>query len=199
VHTVIRRYQGDPKAQDELARRIGESARDVITSIPGFVGYAFADDGKGTAVTVGTFDTKAGADESTRRAAAWVRENAADLRISAPSVLEGETRVRKSSPGLRANYGVLRVYQVSPNSVDEIARRVEGGFVQLISNSPGFVRYSLVDLGNGAMVTTSAFETQEQAEDSVRLAADWIKQNLSSLIPNPPEVISAQIKVNWVK
>jgi hypothetical protein len=199
VHTVIRRYQGDPKAQDELARRVGESARDVITSVPGFISYALADDGKGTAVSVGTFETKVGADESTRRAAAWIRDNAPDLGIKAPSILEGETRIRKVAPGMRANYGVLRIYQVSPNSVDEIARRAEEGFVPLISKSPGFARYSMVDLGNGTMATTSAFETREQAENSVRLAADWVKQNLSSLVPNPPEVISAQIKVNWVK
>jgi hypothetical protein len=199
VHTVIRRYQGDPKALGELSRKVGDSARDLITTIPGFVAYALADDGKGTVLTVGTFDDKTGADESTRRAAGWVREHAADLRLNAPSVMEGEVRVRKAVPGLHPSYGVMRTYKVNPSSVDEIVRRAEEGFVPLISKSPGFVRYSAIDAGNGTLVTTSAFGTQEQAEASVRLAADWVKQNLSSLVPNPPEVTSAQIKVNWVK
>ena len=199
VHTVIRRYQGDPKALAELVRMAADAADDVITTIPGFVSWAIADDGKGTALSVGTFDDKTGADESTRRAAAWVREHAADLRLNAPSVVEGEVRIRKSVPGVHAKYGVLRTYKVNPGSVDEIVRRGEEGLVPLITQSPGFVRYSFIDAGGGTIATTTAFETQEQAEASVRLAADWVKQNLSSLVPNPPEVTSAQIKVNWVK
>jgi len=113
--------------------------------------------------------------------------------------MEGEVRVRKAVPGLHPSYGVLRTYKVNPGSVDEIVRRGEEGLVPLITQAPGFVRYSAIDAGNGTLVTTSSFGTQEQAEASVRLAADWIKQNLSSLVPNPPEVTSAQIKVSWLK
>jgi hypothetical protein len=198
VHTVIQRYQGDPKDLAELARRVGDSAREVLTTIPGFIGYALSDDGKGTLLTVGTFEDKAGADESTRRAAAWIREHAADVRLSAPSILEGETRILRTTTGLQANYGALRVFKVNPSSVDEYVRRADE-FATLISKSPGFVRYSIIDAGNGTLASTSAFETQEQAENSVRLAADWIKQNLSPLLPNPPEITSAQVKVSWLK
>jgi hypothetical protein len=199
VYTVIRRYQGDPTALAGLARKVGDTARDIITTIPGFVAYGLADDGKGTMLTVGTFDDKAGADESTRRAAAWIRDNAADVRLAAPTIIEGTTRVRKAVPGMQAKYGVLRTYKVNPGSVDEIVKRAEEGFIPLISKSPGFVRYMLIDAGNGSLATTSVFETQEQAENSVKLAADWVKQNLSALVPNPPEVTSGQIKVNWLK
>src|ERR1700674_1447682 len=97
MHTVIRRYQGDPKELEKLAQMVGDTAHDLITTIPGFVGYALANDGKGTALTVGTFDDKAGADESTRRAAGWVREHAADLRLNPPTITEGTVRVRKSA------------------------------------------------------------------------------------------------------
>ena len=199
MHTVIRRYQGDSKALDGLATKIRDTARDVIVTIPGFVAYGLADDGKGTMLTVGTFDDKAGADESTRRAGAWIRENAADLRLSPPTIFEGATRVRKAVPGLQAKYGVLRTYKVSPGSVEEIVKRAEEGFVPLISKAPGFVRYMVIDAGNGNVATTSAFETREQAENSVRLAADWVKQNLGTLLPNPPEVTTGELKVNWVK
>jgi hypothetical protein len=199
MHTVIRRYQGDPKVLSEFGNKVVVSARDVVTTIPGFVAWALADDGNGILLTVGTFDDKAGADESTRRAAAWVRENAADFHLSPPSITEGEVKLRKSIPGLQAKFGVLRVYKVNPSSLAEIVRRAEEGFVPLITKAPGFVRYSIIDAGSGTVATTSAFETREQAEGSVRLAADWIKQNLSSLLPNPPEVTTGEIKVTWQK
>src|SRR2546428_13619333 len=119
MHTVIRRYQDDPKALAELARKVGESAREIITTIPGFVAYALADDGKGTALSVGTFEDKAGADESTRRAAAGVRDNVADLRLNPPTVLEGQVRIRKSAPGVRPKHVVLLNFNVNRSSADE--------------------------------------------------------------------------------
>jgi hypothetical protein len=198
MYSVIRRYQGDAAALSELARRVGETARDVITTIPGFISYALGDDGMGSAVTVGHFDDKAGADESTRRAAAWVRENAADLAINPPSVVEGELRLRRIAPEVQPKFGVLRLYRVDPDNLDEIVRRATDGFVPLISQAPGFAPYNM-DGGNGTVATISSFASREQAENSTRQAATWVGQNLGPLVPNPPEVISADIKVLWRK
>jgi hypothetical protein len=199
MYSIIRQYHGDAAVQDELARRVGESAREIITTIPGFISYALGVDGKGTLVTVGHYDDKAGADESSRRAAAWVRENASDLGVNPPSITEGELRLRRVAPEVEPKYGVIRRYQVDPGNLDEIIRRASEGFVQLITQAPGFATYNIVDAGNGTVVTISSFANKEQAENSTRQAAEWVQQNLASLVPNPPEVTSADIKVIWRK
>jgi hypothetical protein len=199
MYTVIRRYQGDGAKLNDFARRVGDNAHDIITSIPGFVGYVIGNDGKGTMLTVGTYDDKAGAAESSKRAAAWVRANAADLSIAAPTIIEGTVRIRKSTAGVIGAWGVLRVFRVDPASVDEIAKRVEAGFAPIISAAPGFARYSTIDLGNGMVASTSSFLTQAQADASISLAADWVKKNLGALIPNPPEVTSMPITTSWSK
>ena len=176
MHTVIRLYRGDPKGQAELARRIGESAREVITSVDGFVSYVFVVSGDGAAFSVGTFDDKTGADESTQRAAAWVRANALDLSMSLPTVLEGQTRARIGAPGAHPRYGVLHAYKVDPAAADAIVRRALEGFVPLISAAPGFTRYTMVAGGDGNIMTTSGFETREQAENSrvIKAAAEKV-------------------------
>lgn len=199
MHATIRRYQGDPKALSDLARRVGESAREVIVTIPGFDTYGLAVDDKGTLTTFGVYDDKEGSDESTRRAAAWVRQNAADLHLSPPAVTEGNVRLRRVAQGVEPKYAVIRRYQVTPAVADEIVRRAEDGFVPIISQMPGFATYTIVDAGNGVLATASSFESEEQARASTQRAADWVKDNIASLVPNPPEVFAGAIKVRWRK
>ncbi|GAA4881651.1 hypothetical protein GCM10023235_72580 [Kitasatospora terrestris] len=75
----------------------------------------------------------------------------------------------------------------------EAARRVNDGFVPLLRQVPGFVAYYWVDAGNGVMVSTSVFEDRAGAEESVRRAADFVRDNLASLLPNPPQVTAGQV------
>ena len=95
-------------------------------------------------------------------------------------------------------YTSIRDYQVDPSNVAEIARRAESGFVPIISSVPGFVVYTLVDCGNGRVITTSFFDDQAGAEESVKKASSWVKENLGPLIPNPPKVTSGEVVVRKV-
>ena len=57
--------------------------------MPGFVSYAaFRSDGGGTTVTM--CQDKAGTDESSRRAAEWVKENVSTT-VEPPTMTEGST------------------------------------------------------------------------------------------------------------
>ena len=73
----------------ELAKRQDE-VRDVISGISGFQSYYMVQTDDGGAVSMSVFDDQAGAEESTRRAAEWVRENLPDLGVSPPEVSSGE-------------------------------------------------------------------------------------------------------------
>jgi hypothetical protein len=93
MHTTIRRYSGSGAEElfDALERREPE-VRDIMVTVPGFISYtAFRVGDGGTTVTV--CEDKAGTDESTRRAAAWVAENL-DVSVEAPSISEGDAILR---------------------------------------------------------------------------------------------------------
>src|SRR4028118_2064594 len=83
----------------------------------------------------------------------------------------------------------MRQYQVDPGSVDEITRGVNEGLLPKIKEVYGFQAYYAIDAGGGRIASISVFEDRAGAEESTRMAADWIRQNMASLFPNPPEVL----------
>ena len=89
-------------------------------------------------------------------------------------------------------YAAVRRYEGVTNP-SEAARRVNEGFVSLISQIPGFVAYYWVDAGGGVMISTSVFQDQASAEESNRRAADYVRQNLVSVLPNPPQVTAGEV------
>jgi len=91
-------------------------------------------------------------------------------------------------------YASVRRYEgVDPGSVEEIVRRVEEGFVPIISKAPGFIAYYAVNVGEGVTASITVFEDQAGLEESNRMAADWVKENLASLLPNPPEITAGEV------
>lgn len=89
-------------------------------------------------------------------------------------------------------YAAVRRYEGVTDSA-EAARRVNEGFVPLIRQVSGFVAYYFVDAGGGVMVSTSVFEDQAGAEESTKRAADYVRENLASLLPNPPQVTAGEV------
>jgi hypothetical protein len=57
----------------------------------------------------------------------------------------------------------------------------------------GFQAYYTLDAGGGRIASVSVFEDRAGAEESSRKAADWIRQNMASLFPNPPEVLQGEV------
>jgi hypothetical protein len=89
-------------------------------------------------------------------------------------------------------YATVRHY-VGVQDSEEVAKRVREGFVPLISSIDGFVSYCFFDAGDGVMVSTSVFETQEHEEESNEDAAAWVKDNVADLIPNPPTITAGHV------
>jgi hypothetical protein len=90
MHVVIRSYsgQGAPELFDALVER-EEDVKNLISTVPGFIGYtAFRIGRDGQTVTV--CEDKAGTDESSRRAAEWVKENIS-VTVDPPAISEGST------------------------------------------------------------------------------------------------------------
>lgn len=89
-------------------------------------------------------------------------------------------------------YAAVRRYSGVTDPV-EAGRLVNEGFVPLMREIPGLLAYYWVDAGNGVMVSTSVFENESGAEESIRKAADFVRDHLAPLLPNPPEVMAGQV------
>ena len=93
MYMVVRRYTGASALVDAMIQR-DQEVRDLISSVPGFRAYYAARVGNGgSAVTVTICDSKTGTDDSSRRAADWVRTNLAGASISPPEITEGDTYI----------------------------------------------------------------------------------------------------------
>src|ERR671928_813398 len=90
----------------------------------------------------------------------------------------------------------IRRYQTDPASVDEIMRQVNEGFIPIIKEADGFLAYYALNTGAGEIATVSIFEDQAGAEESVRMAADWVRQNLAALLPDPPQITAGEVEAH---
>jgi Antibiotic biosynthesis monooxygenase len=82
-------------------------------------------------------------------------------------------------------FAAIRRYHTDPDSLDEVVRQVNEGFVPLINDMPGFVVYIAINAGQGEYGTVSVFEDQDSAEESNRVAEQWVNENLGELLPSP--------------
>lgn len=102
MHAVIRTYSG--KAATDLFDLLEKRKSDVETlmrPIDGFVSYHLVrTPGGGTSVTI--CQSKAGTDESVRKARQWIATNAAEIGADEPIVSEGPVIVHLSSQEMPA-------------------------------------------------------------------------------------------------
>jgi len=96
-------------------------------------------------------------------------------------------------------FTAIRHYNVKPDSMNEVIRRAENGFVPIVSKSPGFLAYDLVDTGKDTLTTISTFENQAAAENSNKLAETWVNDNLTSFLTSPPLIMGGKVGVHKTK
>ena len=104
MFATVRRYEGiDVSQKDELTKKIGESLAPRLSKLPGFNNYFLIDTGNGVMSSIGLFDTSTQADESTRVASDWVRdEKLESILKSPPKVTAGEVIVHKTNGAVQA-------------------------------------------------------------------------------------------------
>jgi hypothetical protein len=95
----------------------------------------------------------------------------------------------KEVPGM---WGAVRRYE-GITDPPEAGRLVDESFLPLLEHVPGFVAYYWIDAGDGVMASLSVFEDQAGADESVRVAHDWVRDNAATLIPNPPQVTEGDV------
>ncbi len=92
MYAVIRRYQFDQSAGEELDRNLREHFVPLLKEMPGFVTYYWLNSGAGAGASLSVFESKEGAEESVRAAANFVQQHLSGVTVSKPEIFEGEVQ-----------------------------------------------------------------------------------------------------------
>jgi hypothetical protein len=93
-------------------------------------------------------------------------------------------------------FAVIRHYHFDSKNSAEIDRQVREEFVPLLKKAKGFVRYYWLDTGKGEGASISVFQDKAGAEESIRIAADFVRDHISKLITQKPEIIEGPVKAH---
>jgi hypothetical protein len=95
-------------------------------------------------------------------------------------------------------YCTIRRYEaIDQSRASELVKKVDDTLVPRLSKLPGFSGYHLVDAGNGVMSSIGFFETSAQADESTRVASNWVREEkLETALPNPPKITSGEVVVH---
>jgi hypothetical protein len=93
-------------------------------------------------------------------------------------------------------FAVIRHYHFDKNDSAEIDRLIQDQFVPLIRKGKGFVRYYWLDTGNGEGASFGVFKDKEGADESVTLAAEFVRTKMAQLLRQKPEIIEGPIKAH---
>ena len=93
-------------------------------------------------------------------------------------------------------FAVVRHYHFDKENGDKRDSLIQEGFVPLLKKAKGFIRYYWLDTGEGEGASLGVFNDKEGADESIRLAADFVKQNMASLLVQKPEVIEGPVKAH---
>jgi hypothetical protein len=101
-------------------------------------------------------------------------------------------------------FATVRRYEgIDSSNIDELTKKVNESLAPKLSKLPGFSSYFLIDTGNGVMSSVGVFETSTQADDSTRVASEWVRdERLERILHNPPKVTDGEVivhKLNGIK
>jgi len=92
-------------------------------------------------------------------------------------------------------HATVRRYEgVDVSRTDELTKKVNETLLPSLSKLPGFSGYYLIEAGSGVMTSVSLFDTSEHADESTRLASNWVRdEKLEAALPNPPKITFGEV------
>ncbi|MCU1678457.1 MAG: hypothetical protein JWM93_3215 [Frankiales bacterium] len=92
-------------------------------------------------------------------------------------------------------YAVIRHYRSSFALMEELGRRPDE-VEDLIRGVAGFLQYYLVRTDEGGF-SVSVFTDRVGADESVKVAAQWIRDNVPDVAGDPPEVLAGDVTISF--
>ena len=93
-------------------------------------------------------------------------------------------------------FAVIRHYHFDKKDSAAIDRLIREEFVPLVRKAKGFQRYYWLDTGEGEGASFGIFNDKAGADESVRIAADYVRDHLSKLLRQKPEIIEGPIEAH---
>jgi hypothetical protein len=89
---------------------------------------------------------------------------------------------------------IRRYESIDQSRTNELVKMADESLVPKLSELPGFSGYYLIEAGNGVMSSIGFFDTSEHAEESTRIASNWVRENkLETALPTPPKITSGEV------
>ena len=95
-------------------------------------------------------------------------------------------------------YATVRRYEgIDKDRTDEISKKVGESLMPRMSKLPGFGGFFLIEADEGVVTSVNLFETSDQAHESTRVAATWIREEkLENVLPNTPKITAGEVVVH---
>ncbi len=95
-------------------------------------------------------------------------------------------------------YATIRRYEaIDQVRTNELVKKADDSLLPRLSALPGFSGYYLIEAGNGVISSVGFFDTAEHAEESTRVASDWVREEkLEAALPNRPKITSGKVVVH---
>jgi hypothetical protein len=95
-------------------------------------------------------------------------------------------------------FATIRRYEaIDQARTSELVKKADDTLLPSLSELPGFSGYSLIEAGDGVVSSISFFDTPAHADESTRVASNWVReQKLESALPNPPKITSGEVVVH---
>ncbi len=92
-------------------------------------------------------------------------------------------------------FATIRRYEsIDKARIDDLVKKADETLLPSMSDLPGFNAYFLLDTGNGVVSSISVFDTSEHADESTRVASNWVReQKLETVLPNAPKITSGEV------
>ena len=93
-------------------------------------------------------------------------------------------------------YASIRTYRFGSGSMDDLMHRVDRDFADALAQEPGFVAYQVVASGDDTVMSISIFRSQEDAERSNAIAAQWVAEDLADFSVQRMGAITGEVMVS---
>ena len=90
-------------------------------------------------------------------------------------------------------HAVVRRYRVI--DVENLIRKVEEEFIELVKSVDGFVAYYVIDGADGTVTSVTVGETEQAVDASTRQAEAWIVERACHLVEGAPDLTAGEVRV----